>query len=253
MKQFFLFAVISALILTSCKKDTVPQTVFNGPVQQFQQGRAWTWIQTDGNDKPVRLAIAIDDAVMNSLDRSTTPHESNEVLLQLPAKAGLTPFNHVELGWNPQGHEPNFIYGLPHFDFHFYTVSPEAVDAIPPYQVDSSKFKNWPAAVYFPPTYFNPGGGVPKMGVHWLDGTSPELHGATFTQTFIYGSYDGKVTFYEPMITEQFILNNPSFQRDIPQPAKVQVSGYYPTRMRIAKANGVTNIILDEFVYRQAS
>ena len=37
MKQFFFFAVVSALILTSCKKDTVPQTVFNGPVQQFQQ------------------------------------------------------------------------------------------------------------------------------------------------------------------------------------------------------------------------
>jgi len=89
--------------------------------------------------------------------------------------------------------------------------------------------------------------------VHWLDFTAPELNGATFTQTFIYGSYDGQVTFYEPMITEQFILANPAFERAIPQPAKVQKTGYYPTKMRIAKADKITNIILEGFVLRQAS
>jgi hypothetical protein len=91
------------------------------------------------------------------------------------------------------------------------------------------------------------------MGVHWLDFTSPELSGAQFTQTFIYGSYDGKVTFYEPMITEAFILANSGFVRTIPQPAKVQVTGYYPTKMRIEKISGITNIILEGFVLRQAS
>ncbi len=51
------------------------------------------------------------------------------------------------------------------------------------------------------------GGGVPQMGAHWVDVTSPELNGSTFAQTFIYGSYDGQVNFYEPMITLDFLKN----------------------------------------------
>jgi hypothetical protein len=257
MKKIFLLAVTATMLLTSCSKDgQEKQKFFKGPVEQFQHGTAWTWYETNGNDFPISLGIAIDDAAMSSLDRSGGDgghHHNNSVKLKFHPKVSATPFNHVDLGWNPHGHEPDFIYGQPHFDFHYYLVSPAEVAAIPPYEVDSSKFKNWPAPDYFPPTYFNPGGGVPQMGVHWLDFTSPELNGAPFTQTFIYGSYDGKVTFYEPMITEQFILNNPNFTRTIPQPAKVQKSGYYPTKMRISKANGVTNIILESFVYKTAS
>jgi hypothetical protein len=132
-------------------------------------------------------------------------------------------------------------------------MSDEERKTIPQYEQDSMKFKNFPAPAYFPATYFNPGGGVPQMGAHWIDFTSPELNGAPFTQTFIYGSYNGKVNFYEPMITEAFIKANPSFERAIPQPAKVQKTGYYPAKMRIAKTNGVTNIILEGFVLRQAS
>ena len=91
------------------------------------------------------------------------------------------------------------------------------------------------------------------MGCHWIDFTSPELNGQLFTQTFIYGSYDGKVIFYEPMITEAFIKANSNFERAIPQPVKFQKTGYYPGKMRIAKQNGVTNIILEGFVLHQAS
>lgn len=254
MKKIIIPALLAAAIFTSCKKDEVKEKIFKGPQQSFQHGEAWTWYEVDDNNKPVRLAVAINDEAMNSLDTShaETPghHHNNNVVLQFHPKVDANIFNHVGLGWNPHGHEPEFIYGLPHFDFHFYGITPQAVAAIPAYEADSMKFKNWPAPQYFPATYINPGGGVPQMGCHWLDVTSPELNGAAFTQTFIYGSYDGKVTFYEPMITEAFIKANPSFSRDIPQPAKFQKTGYYPTRMRIAKAGGVTNIILENFVYR---
>jgi hypothetical protein len=259
MKKLLLPVLALAVAFTSCKKDNDKQTLFKGAVKDFQMGKAWTWYETDGAGKPMRLAIAIDEAAMNTLDRSI-PGEGNnhmhenDIVLTFPAQVSAsTPFNHVGLGWNPHGHEPEFIYGLPHFDFHFYEITPEQVAAIPLYDDAPEKFDNAPAADYFPANYFNPGGGVPQMGVHWLDATSPEFNGQTFTQTFIYGSYDGKVTFYEPMITEAFILNNPSFQRAIPQPAKFQKSGYYPTKMRIQKTAGVTNIILEDFVYRTQS
>ena len=127
------------------------------------------WYEVDDNDAPVRVAVAIDDAAMNSLDTSgsgTSGHDhENDLELKFHPKPSSTIFDHVGLDWNPHGHEPEQIYGKPHFDFHFYEISAEAVAAIPPYEVDSVKFKNWPAADYFPPTYFNPGGGVPANGL----------------------------------------------------------------------------------------
>ncbi|MEP6495442.1 MAG: hypothetical protein ABJF01_22335 [bacterium] len=35
----------------------------------------------------------------------------------------MSGFDHVVLDWNPAGHEPEHVYTLPHFDFHFYSVS----------------------------------------------------------------------------------------------------------------------------------
>ena len=67
----------------------------------------------------------------------------------------------------------------------------------------------------------------------------------------MFGS--GKVTFYEPMITLEFLKNNNNFERSIPQPAKVQKSGWYPTKMKIIKHDGLTDVILDGFNFRQQS
>jgi hypothetical protein len=91
------------------------------------------------------------------------------------------------------------------------------------------------------------------MGNHWVDVTSPELNGAKFTETFLMGSYDKKVIFYEPMITKAFLKTANQWERNIPQPEKFQKDGYYPTKLRVVKHDGVTEIILDGFVRRQAS
>ena len=114
--------------------------------------------------------------------------------------------------------------------------------------------QNLPDAAYFPATYIGPGAGVPMMGHHFIDATSPELTGqAPFTQTFIYGSYDSKVVFYEPMITLDFLKTNSNFERAIPQPSKFKTAGYYPTKMKVIKRNGTTEVVLDGLTYRTAS
>jgi hypothetical protein len=258
MKRILLLCLTGTVLFTSCKKDedNAKNGIFKGPVVQVHEGKAWTWVQLDRSGKPERLAVTITDAALNSVPVGGAGHDhshENSWTLSFHPKAGITPFNHVGMGWNPNGHEPEMFYGKPHFDFHFYMMTPAAVAAIPPYEVDSLKFKNWPAPAYFPPAYFNPGGGVPQMGAHWVDATSGEFNGLGFTQTFIYGSYDGKVTFYEPMITLEFLKNTGNFERGIPQPAKFQKSGYYPTKLKVVKHDGLTEIILDAFVYRTQS
>ena len=259
MKKVLLSVLVLASLFTACKKDDEGKNgIFKGPEVKVHGGKAWTWFQVDSQGNPARVAVTITDKALNSVpagDGSGHGHDMTENMwtLKFHPKAAATPFNHVGMGWNPNGHEPDHIYTIPHFDFHFYIPTPQEIAAIPPYEVAKEKFDNAPGAAYFPQTYINPGGGVPQMGAHWVDVTSPEFHGQTFTQTFIFGSFDGKVTFYEPMITLDFLKNNSNYERAIPQPAKVQKTGYYPTKMRVVKHDGVTEVILDGFVFRTQS
>ncbi|MGZ8558900.1 MAG: hypothetical protein ACXWWC_11220 [Chitinophagaceae bacterium] len=258
MKKLFLLALTATLVLSSCKKDHEGTGgIFRGPLQKFQHGKAWTWVQTDKYNKPERIAIAIDDEAMNSLDpggeQNGGHNHANALSLVFHPKANVTLFQHALLDWNPAGHEPAGVYTLPHFDFHFYMTSEAERKTIPPFDVNNSGFLNFPAQGYMPAIYSPVPGGVPQMGTHWIDVTSPEINGGTFTQTFLYGSYNGNVTFYEPMITKAFLDGHPSFQRNFPVPAKFKIAGYYPTKMRVEKINGVTNVILEGFEYRQAS
>jgi hypothetical protein len=253
MKKLFLFAIAAGTLFGSCKKNDENGGIFKGPETAVYHGKAWTWIQLNSDGNPERVAISIDDAALNSVTAGTGTtggehHHDNNVVVKFHPRADVTIFNHVGLDWNPDGHPPVGIYDKPHFDFHYYMVSPEERNTfIDPVKLDLSV-----PADYLPANYFG-GDPVPQMGKHYVDLTSPELNGQPFTQTFIHGSYDGKIKFLEPMITLEYLKNTTSFERTLPQPAKFQKAGYYPTKMRIEKANGVTNIILEGFVLRQAS
>ncbi len=148
MKFFFLLPVVATLVFSSCKKDHEERGgIYRGPVQKFQHGKAWTWVQLDRNNKPERIAIAIDDEAMNSLDpggdHNGGHNHANGLSLAFHPKAGVTPFQHALLDWNPNGHEPAGVYTLPHFDFHFYMTSDAERKTIPPFDVNSAGFLNF--------------------------------------------------------------------------------------------------------------
>lgn len=242
MKKILLL-VITGMTLLSCNKNDNNIGLFPGPDETIQKGKGRSWINLNSVGAPTQLGITLDDAALNSMP--VQGEESNFKLALSNAAKLATPFDHIEIGWNPHGHEPVGVYNKPHFDFHFYMVSDAEVNAA----TDPVKLDAIPAAEYVPKNYV-PGPAVPKMGKHFIDITSPELNGKAFNETFIYGTYDGKVTFYEPMITLAFLLSAESFERQIPQPEKYMKPGYYPTTMSIAKHDGVTDIILSGFVKR---
>lgn len=245
MKKILILAATAALLF-SCKKNDDKAGTFSGPEAAIQQGKGNSWIKLDASGAPQQLGITVNDAAMNSMP---TSGEESEVTLPLHAAAkAATPFDHIEVDWNPHGHEPIGIYDKPHFDFHFYMIAEAEVMAA----TDTAKLNANVAADFLPQRYV-PGPAVPQMGKHFIDVTSPELNGQPFTQTFVYGGYDGKVTFYEPMITLAFLKTTTAFERTIPQPAKYSRAGYYPTKMGITKHDGVTDIVLDGFVQRQVS
>jgi len=236
-----------------------------GAAVKVGDGRARSYVMLDRKSgAPLEIGVALDERALDNLPTTGSGHHgdhgmvTHEFLLQLPAAHG-TPFNFVEMNWNPMGHEPDGVYqNVPHFDFHFYTISKEERDAIVPTDPRyAEKANNVPAKEFVPP--FNaalapPGAkpsdvAVPKMGLHWVDVRSAELQGLLgnpagykpFTATFIHGSWDGKFHFWEPMITRAHILEKKTTTdaavRDqvipISIPSKYQVPGYYPNAYRI--------------------
>lgn len=250
MKKIFLLLALTS-ILISCEKDKDKDRTSTGTKTNVYNGKAWSSVTFNPNGIPKELSFVIDNNALNSAPVGGGHHDHAEhtFIIPLPESAlAHSPFKFIMLNWNPAGHEPDDIYTVPHFDIHYYMVPPNEVMTF----VDPLKLNNAPNADYIPANHIS-AGGIPMMGNHWVDVTSPELSGAPFTQTFIYGSYDGKIVFYEPMITLDFLKNTSSFERSIPQPAKFQSAGYYPTKLRVKKKNGNTEVILDGFTHRHAS
>ena len=165
---------------------------------------------------------------------------------------GKTPFDHVFLSFSHAGHEPPGIYDVAHFDMHFVMQPLAERAAIPPYSpATAAKFDNLPPAGSIPPPYFKLPAGVPLMGAHWANPTSPELNGAKFTETFIMGSYDGKVTFYEPMITLELLNSKPNITKAAPIPTKFAKAGYFPMKYSIKQVGDNIEISLDEMMLMQ--
>lgn len=250
MKKFLILAVAASSFIFACDKDKNKDKEYKSDETTLHGGKAWTTAKVDKDGKPLSVSIVVNDAALNSVPvGQPSDHMSpqNNLLIPVSDQSG-TPFKFVMLNWNSSGHEPDNVYTLPHFDFHFYTSSQNEVMNY----MDEAKLNAEPNAAYIPANHIS-GPPVPMMGKHYIDAATPELHGQTFTQTFLYGSYDSKVVFWEPMITLNFLKSTNNFVRDLPQPSKYQQAGYYPTKMKIKRHDGVTEISLTDFVSRQAS
>ena len=238
-------AVLAGAALAACGEasgrevDPGSRTTYGEPVA-VGKGSARSYVITR-NGVPAEVGVALTEGALSGLPAEhgaggvhAHGHTTFEYVLGLPARHG-TAFRHVLMNWNPGGHEPPGIYDTPHFDFHFYTIDVaerEAIDpADPEYQ---RKAERLPAPEVIPERYIMPAPlAFARMGVHWVDTTSVELTGKPFTATFIYGSWDGKVIFAEPMLTKAFLEAKPDFSAELPAPRREQTAGSYPRGYRV--------------------
>jgi hypothetical protein len=212
-----------------------------GKTIELGKGTARSFVEMNVQGQPVSLGIVFTGHALVGLP---TEPEPPETMLELPAQAAVPPFKYIAINWNPKGHEPK-MYELPHFDFHFYIIPDEERNKIT--TDNTAQFAKAPPAQDMPADYMQAPGGVPRMGAHWVDKTAPELQGKPFTATFIYGTYDGKIAFYEPMVAMAFLKSKPNFTATIKQPAAYEITGFYPTNYRINydKKHGEYRIILE--------
>lgn len=245
-KHLFAVALTFALGLGSCADDdpVTPEpesTTHFGSAVKVGDDSARTYVKVDKDGNPTAIGIAIDaDGLKNIPDGH--PQFGLSLTLPLPNEANSKlPYKHVTLDWNKVGHEP-VMFEVGHFDMHFYTITESEKMNI---GADSSKLYKDPNPREVPADYtgyVNAGplgliavGGVPMMGWHFTDSTDAIVHGHhTFDHIFIYGFYNGKMNFMEPMITKAFLESKADVTTNIKQPLDYLNSGnYWPTKYRI--------------------
>jgi hypothetical protein len=224
-------AVVS--FAAACSDSTNPSVAeLKGAPVAIGNGTARTFVRTDGSAQPTAIGIELSTTALDNLPTATT-----EWTLALPTGVAAPPWDHVAINWNPQGHEPVAIYGVPHFDFHFYTISPAEQMQI------AGGPDNTPVPdANVPQDYASQVISVPMMGVHWADTLSSEFHGSPFDKTFIYGFYQGKMVFVEPMITRAMLLSQPNVTAKVKQPQAFQRSGFYPTEYSVQYDPAAKNV-----------
>src|SRR5829696_3460860 len=96
-----------------------PQRVGSGTV------RTYIVMEQKNGGRPLEVGVALSEKALEGLP---APVESSDPManmhmytLDLPAR-NPTQYKFVQFDWNPKGHEPDSVYTLPHFDFHFSRV-----------------------------------------------------------------------------------------------------------------------------------
>lgn len=170
--------------------------VLRGESVRVGDGTVTTFVRTDGE----RVAgVELTPGVLE-MDRP----EHVKYVLEFP-EADAVPFTWFGFDWEPGGHYPGDVYAIPHFDFHFYFEDHDVVVdipriALPPEEHDVLYTYPLPTD-QVPARYFRTNYVFGYMGEHLYDGTAPEYNGGTFGNTFVYGHWDGRLVFMEPMIS----------------------------------------------------
>lgn len=263
-----------------------PRMIVSEP-QKVGNGSARIYVALDADGSPRALGVRLSKNALEGLpqepnptsrcfdrdgDGRIDPHEcvgDYPFVFTIPdgdAARAVTPFKWVAVNWNPHGHGMPAPppWAVPHFDFHFYLVARADVQRLRTGKcgemIDCDDFKTATKPVpakYVHADHIDVGAAVPDMGNHLIDSKSPELAkgGPPFTHTFIFGAYDGKITFLEPMITRAFIASKPSMCAKINQPEAFEVAGAYPTRycVRYLPGEDAYTISIEDFERRPAS
>lgn len=222
---------IVIVALAACGREQVVQ----GECQDMFGSDLCTW-GTVAGEKVVEFGATVSLASVEN-----APEEGEMVfpppfvaVVALPDEvANATGFDHLGVNWEPHGHPPA-LFLTPHFDFHFYTIDPEQVQAID--CADLSKPAQIPAQ-YALPDMEIPGIGelvglcVPTMGMHAMlehELEETDLFGASL----IVGYYRENLIFLEPMIAKAKLLEAQSFTMDVPEVPSAGASVRWPTQFQ---------------------
>ncbi len=242
------FGIYGAVLFGSIALNTSALAATQmGEAVKIGNGTAQVVVTSDEDHKPISIAVSMTSGAFDGLPtelNKTTAEGSWEFPLPMPA-GSKTGYKEVMIDWNPQGHPPPKIYTVPHFDFHFYTISQDEVDKIKFSGPDDPAAKVSDNDLVPKDYQVVPDTAVNMMGVHAIDTKAPEFNGKPFTATFIYGYDNGKLIFLEPMVTLAFLQTKPNEKYPVKAPARYSSAGYYPTAYSVRYDAGADRYMIE--------
>lgn len=216
-----------------------------------------TLYAADDENRPEAVAVRLTGAAAKSLPK-TPLHDGqtcfdtdgdgidlekdcasgHERVLWLPKLKGL-PFKWLMFNWQIVGHGPPHVFDQPHYDLHFFLQDFSKRNQIRTgschlvINCDDDATAKKPVPAPYGPEGFGLPGAAGRMGNHLVDPEAAPANGEPFTQAFAYGTWDGHISFWEPVVNQVW-FNETKPQQEcapIPQTPEVEVSGYYPTEM----------------------
>jgi hypothetical protein len=207
--------------------DSYPES--NNAIAAYANDTDWrTFIVT--NDSNLSSLQSVQLEIPNPLEGNVLPN--NSILPILPQSSiyrfkyldiqshdGVNvPFKYVEVDWNTEGlpRGPNGSFVNPHYDFHFYTKTPEFInqeltcftsektcDHMQTGYVQARRFLTLPPQNFVPNSYFpDSESSIANMGLHNLDGRfNYTIQNVNDNPVIIYGTFDGEIVFLEASLT----------------------------------------------------
>ena len=226
------------------------QSIEFGTEMPLGSGTVRAFAETDATGIATRIGVEMTEEAVASLG-----HDMVFITVPLPEAATSAGYDHVSLDWMPHGHAPDTLFGLPHFDVHFYmTTEAERLAIDPSDPLYMEKAANRPSADlmpanFMPPPELDP---IPAMGEHWVDVTDPVFSGEPFEAVLIYGAWDGEVIFVEPMVTRDLLVSRRDFGGKLGQPERVAEAVSLPTAWSVSfdAASGAHVVSIDALVPR---
>jgi hypothetical protein len=234
--------MVASKASTNANTDTKYNT-FYGPQEQVGEGHARTFFTVSHSGIPQEIGVIFTDEALSGLPSVNTiyPLEFHNKALE------ATLFEHVALGLSAGGHglPPSGRIG-PHMDVRFFMMTQEERLAIP--APPAPGFDVAPPPGYLPANYAL-NAAVAQIGRHW--GENIFTAGTTVNHTMIYGTWNGKLTFINPIVTLTTLASGQSYSVNYPQPQFFAKHGYYPTRYNIYEDDkGRHYVTLSDFVWR---
>lgn len=260
-------------------------TTLHSPAVPVGNGTARMFVERGPGGEPRVIGIALTEAAltglatrMNTTSRCFDKNRDGTIAhgeclgdyqaeLAMPEGAAdlRLPFRWATVNWNPEGHLAPAppVWSAPHFDFHFFMADPALIRGIRTgpcaefiHCEDSARATTPLPTRHAPEDYINVGAAVAAMGNHLVDARDPELADPKlgFSHTFIYGAYDGKLIFLEPMVSHAFLSKRPQDCRPVRPPKAYATAGYYPATycVRHDAASATYRVTLEGLAYRQA-
>lgn len=254
-----------------------------GPAVAVGNGTARLFVDLGPQGEPRRLGITLTEEALTGLathmnttsrcfDKNADGHVAHgeclgdyQAELTMPASAANlgVPVRWATVNWNPEGHMAPAppVWSAAHFDFHFFIAEPALINGIRTgpcaefiHCEDFARASTPLPKEHLPPDYIDVGAAVASMGNHLVDARDPELADPTlgFSRTFIYGAYDGKLIFLEPMVSHAFLSSRPEQCTPLRTPEAYADAGYYPTSycVRYDAASRTYQVTLEGLVRR---